>query len=71
MATAKNTKYKKIGTAMTSPVENTTRKEVFIKVPKTENIIFIGSENYYDSFWLKMMFAVIDKGIPLLLQMTK
>ena len=49
-------KQKTVGSSTTSPVENTKRKEILIKVPKTENIIFIGAENYYDSFWLKMMF---------------
>jgi hypothetical protein len=39
-----------------SPTANKKRKKVKVKVPKTENIIFIGSEMHYDSFWLKMMF---------------
>ena len=50
-------KYKKIGSSITSPIDNKKRKEVLISVPKTENIIFIGSEMYYNSFWLKMMFV--------------
>ena len=49
-------RYMEIGTSTTSPTENKKRKEVEIKIPKKENIIFIGSEMYYDSFWLKMMF---------------
>ena len=49
-------KHKKIGSSVTTPTHNKKRKEVKIRVPKTENIIFIGSEMYYDSFWLKMMF---------------
>ncbi len=49
-------KYKQVGTSTTSSVENKKRKEIEIIIPKKENIIFIGSEMYYDSFWLKMMF---------------
>jgi hypothetical protein len=49
-------KFKEIGQSQTSPVDNKKRKTVDVKVPKSENIIFIGSEHYYDSFWLKMMF---------------
>ncbi len=51
------TKLKTIATSVASPIENKKRKEVRIKVPKKENILFIGSENYYNSFWLKMMFV--------------
>lgn len=40
-----------------SSTDNKKRKKVQIKVPQTENIIFIGSEMHYDSFWLKMMFV--------------
>lgn len=47
---------KKTQTAQLTPTADKKRPEVKIKVPKTENIIFIGSEMYYDSFWLKMMF---------------
>jgi hypothetical protein len=43
-------------TAQLTPTDDKKRPEVKVKVPKTENIIFIGSEMYYDSFWLKMMF---------------
>lgn len=46
---------KKANSTLT-PTDNKKRKAVTIKVPKTENIIFIGSEMYYNSFWLKMMF---------------
>lgn len=49
-------RYKAIGKSSTNPVENKKRAEAVTKVPKTENIIFIGSEHHYDSFWLKMMF---------------
>lgn len=49
-------KFKTVGTSSTSPTDNKKRKEVQVKVPKTENIMFIGSELHYDSFWLKMMF---------------
>lgn len=54
----KEIKYEKIGTSQTSHVDNKKRKEVKVKVPKTENIIFVGSELSYNSFWLKMMFIV-------------
>jgi len=49
-------KFKPISTSATTPVENKKRKELLVKVPKKENILFIGSENFYNSFWLKMMF---------------
>lgn len=49
-------KVKKVPAQLT-PVDDKKRVEVEIKVPKTENIIFIGSELYYNSFWLKMMFV--------------
>ena len=49
-------KVKKVPAQLT-PVDDKKRVEVEIKVPKTENIIFIGSEMWYDSFWLKMMFV--------------
>lgn len=45
-----------IGKSSTSPRSNTNRAVVSTRVPKTENIIFIGSEYNYDSFWLKNMF---------------
>jgi hypothetical protein len=44
------------GSSISSVVENTKRRQVKLKVAKTENIIFIGSEMHYDSFWWKMMF---------------
>lgn len=43
-------------TAQLTPTDDKKRVDVQVKVPKTENIIFIGSEMYYDLFWLKMMF---------------
>ncbi|MGP9513952.1 MULTISPECIES: hypothetical protein [unclassified Psychrobacter] len=46
-----------IGKSSTSPKSNTNRAVVSTRVPKTENIIFIGSEMHYDLFWLKMMFV--------------
>lgn len=46
----------KIGVSTTSPTSEVKRKEVKALAPKTENVIFIGSEMSYDSFWLKMMF---------------
>lgn len=49
-------KFKKVGASVASPIDNKKRKEVQVKVPRTENIIFIGSEVHYNSFWLKMMF---------------
>lgn len=48
-------KTKKTPANLTS-VEDRKRVQAKVKIPKTENIIFIGSEQYYDSFWLKMMF---------------
>jgi hypothetical protein len=50
-------KWKKLGSSNTTPTHQKKRKEVPAKRPKTENIIFIGSEMHYDSFWLKMMFV--------------
>lgn len=49
-------KWKQIGSSKTTPVDQTKRKDVKVKLPKKENIIIIGSELDYDSFWLKMMF---------------
>jgi hypothetical protein len=49
------TKSKK-QTAPLTPTHDKKRPKVKVKVPKTENVIFIGSEMHYDSFWLKMMF---------------
>jgi hypothetical protein len=43
-------------TAKLTPTEEKKRINVKVKIALTENIIFIGSEMYYDSFWLKMMF---------------
>lgn len=48
--------WQRIGQSSTSPKSNTNRAVVSTKVPKTENIVFIGSEYDYDSFWLKNMF---------------
>lgn len=56
MTTTLAKKYKKIGSSTTTPHENKKRKEIKIKEPKKENIIFIGSEMQYNIFWLKMMF---------------
>ena len=47
---------KKAGTSNASPTDIKKGKEIAVKVPQTENIIFIGSEVHYNSFWLKMMF---------------
>lgn len=49
-------KWKAVGGSKSSSIDNKTRKKVKAKSPKTENLIFIGSEEHYDSFWLKMMF---------------
>lgn len=54
MAAAKE--WAKVGDSKTSPNTAVQRKEVRASSPKTENIIFIGSEMSYDSFWWKMMF---------------
>lgn len=48
--------WQKIGQSSTSIKSNTNRAVVSTRKPKTENIIFIGSEFDYDSFWLKNMF---------------
>jgi len=48
--------WQRLGTSKTSKKSNQTRKIVTIKAYKKENIIFIGSEFDYDSFWLKNMF---------------
>lgn len=45
-----------IGQSSTSPRSNTNRVVVNTRIPKTENIIFIGSEFEYNNFWLKNMF---------------
>ena len=49
-------KWKKIGESNLSPTEKKDRAEVKLKVQKKENILVIGSEHSYNSFWLKMMF---------------
>lgn len=49
-------KWTKLGSSTTTPTHQKKRKNVRAKRPKTENIIFVGSEMHYDSFWLKMMF---------------
>lgn len=46
----------KRATSQLTPTANTKRKDVPVRVRLTENILFVGSEMYYDSFWLKMMF---------------
>lgn len=51
-----NQQWSRLGSSTTSPVDNRQRKTVKAKATKTENIIFVGSEQSYDSFWLKMMF---------------
>lgn len=61
-------KTKKIAATLT-PVEDLKRIDVSVKVPLTENIIFIGSEMHYDSFWWKMMF--IAAAYPMAAQMRK
>lgn len=48
--------WQRIGQSSTSPRSNINRAVVSTKVPKTENIIFIGSEFEYNNFWLKNMF---------------
>lgn len=48
--------WKVIGQSSTSPRSNTDRAVVTTRAPKTENIIFIGSEFEYNNFWLKNMF---------------
>lgn len=60
---------KKNALASLTPVSDKKRAEVRVKVPKTENIIFIGSEMYYDSFWLKMMF--IGAAYPMAAKMRE
>lgn len=50
------TPRKKTAAGSLTPVSDKKRVAVKVKVPKTENIIFIGSEMFYDLFWLKMMF---------------
>lgn len=42
--------------ASLTPTDDKSRKQVKVKVRKTENLLFVGSEMWYDSFWLKMMF---------------
>lgn len=49
-------KWQKLGGSATTPTDQKKRKQQRVKRPKTENIIFVGSEMHYDSFWLKMMF---------------
>lgn len=53
---AGSNQWSKVGLSTTSPTSETTRKKVEAVSPKTENILFVGSELKYDSFWLKMMF---------------
>lgn len=49
-------KWKEGKRSTTTPVAETRRKEATTRPPKTENILFIGSEFEYQSFWLQMMF---------------
>jgi hypothetical protein len=59
-------------TAQLTPTDDKKRPEVKVKVPKTENIIFIGSEMHYDLFWLKMMFiSAAYKGVEKLRKADK
>ncbi len=51
-----STPRKRTAAGSLTPISDRNRVEVKVKVPKTENILFIGSEMYYDLFWLKMMF---------------
>ena len=54
----KSGEWRKHGTTSTQPVSpKPKRKQVRVRAPKTENIIFIGSEMEYDLFWLKRMFV--------------
>lgn len=51
------TNQKKIVAAsQMTPATNKKRKEVKVKVRRSENLLCVGSEMWYDSFWLKMMF---------------
>jgi hypothetical protein len=50
-------RWKQRGQSTTTPIEQARRREVQLAVPKTESIVFVGSELYYNSFWLKMMFV--------------
>lgn len=47
---------KVIAASQMTPATNKKRKEVKVKVRKSENLLCVGSEMWYDSFWLKMMF---------------
>jgi hypothetical protein len=47
---------KRVATSRLTPTTNKQRKQVKVRVRQAENILFIGSEMWYDSFWLKMMF---------------
>ena len=66
MATPAQKRTKKT-TASLTPTSDKKRVEVKVKVPLTENILFIGSEMSYDLFWLKMMF--IGATYPMAKQM--
>ncbi|SJN21286.1 hypothetical protein [Psychrobacter sp. JB385] len=48
--------WQELGKSSTSPRSSTNRAVVSTRVPKKENIIFIGSEFEYNNFWLKNMF---------------
>lgn len=47
---------KVVAASQMTPATNKKRKEVKVKVRRSENLLCIGSEMFYDSFWLKMMF---------------
>lgn len=51
------TQWKSRGKSTTTPISNKKRRPVKLATPKTESILLIGSEHYYDSFWWKMMFV--------------
>ena len=52
-----NQQWSRLGSSTTSSVDNKQRKTVKAKVPKRENIVFVGSEMSYNDFWWKMMFV--------------
>jgi hypothetical protein len=49
--------WKQRAQTTTTPIGQTARREAMLPVARTESILFIGSELYYNSFWLKMMFV--------------
>lgn len=48
--------YQARGSSQLTPTDNKNRKEVRLRPTKTESIVLVGSELYYNTFWLKMMF---------------